>query len=287
MPLRELRFTEILDGAISFYRQHFRFFFALSTLYCVCDTLREIAFAYLSKGWVVDFLYPVGNSLFIALACGLLIIPASELYRGQQITFRQVTHRYLDRLIPYLGYSVIYVLFVNTPELLEVVRTVVPDAPTFLPIVVGYAVVTYFLVAWILYGPVLMVETKGNKAFARSRVLVRGSWWRVFGVSIGLLILKDAINLILVISLEILLTIFGLFPIEDLTWDSILQYFYVASTPQIPTSVIDWIWMILTVGINAWVTPIYAIGITLLYFSRLSVKETESEADTHRSHEIK
>ena len=288
IPLRQLRFTEILDGAFSLYRQHFRLFFGLSTLYWVCDTLREIACVYLPKGGAVYFLYHIGNSLFLALAYGLLIIPASELYCGQQITFRQVTHRYFDRLIPYLGYSVIYVMFVNTAELLEAVKTVLPSRTPFLLIVVEYAVVIYFLVVWILYGPVLMVETKGNKAFTRSRSLIRGSWWRVFGVSIGLLILMEAIILIFMISLHILLMIFGLLPIEDLTWKSILQYFHEAPMPQIPTSVVGWIWMILDLCIYAWVTPIYAIGITLLYFSIRSEKEThKSEADIHRSHEIK
>ena len=271
MHLRPLRFTEILDGAMSLYRQHFRLFFGVSALYFVCDTLIQVAFAYLEKVWAADFLYGVVNSLFSTLAIGVMIIPAAGIYLGRQITFWQVIRRYLDRLLPYFVCSVIYIVISDYPMYLPESKTRWPAVIHLAAIFIGYPVVIYFLIAWILYGPVLMGEqTTAMEAFGRSRSLVRGSWWRVCGVGVSLFILVLAIIFIFTISFTMLLRLLGLFqadtPIYDFIEQELTQMLTPNQTP--PISVVGWVILIFSVGISAWVTPIYAIGITRLYFNK-------------------
>ena len=258
-----MRFTEILDSAFSLYRRHFWLFFWLCTFYFVCEILILIASEFHGNRWIAYFIDPILDSLLTTLMCGLMIIPASEIYLGQQITLRQVIQRYFERVVAYLGCSIIYVLFPNLPDLFpEVVW------------IIGYPIIIYLLISWIFYGPVLMIEnTTAMEAFSRSRDLVHGKWWSVFWNIIKLIFFMLSISLIITISFYMLMHMLGFSQVGTTTWDVITQHLRLLfDLDHTSKSVTDWIIIIFAYAIDVWLTPIYAISITILYFNQRSQK---------------
>ena len=273
-----MRFTEILDSAFSLYRRHFRLFFWLCTLSFVCEILILIASEFHGNGWIAYFIDPILDSLLTALMCGLMIILASEIYLGQQITLRQVIQRYFERVVAYLGCSIIYVLFPYLPDLFPESETVTSTGLTLIMLVVwiiGYPIIIYLLICWIFYGPVLMIEnTTAMKAFGRSRYLVHSKWWSVFWNIIKLLFFMLSISFIITISFSMLMHILGFSQIGTTTWDVITQHLRLLfDLDHTSKSVTDWIITIFAYAIDVWLTPIYAISITILYFNQRSQKE--------------
>ena len=272
-----MRFTEILDSAFSLYRRHYRLFFWLNILNFVCSILLIIVFEFPDNKRIPDFFDRIISSLSFTLICGLMIIMASEIYLGQQITFKQMIQRYLKQFVAYFGCSIIYVLLPILPDLFPDSDTVTSTGLTIIMIVVwiiGYPIIFYLLICWIFYGPVLLIENKTIiEVFRRSRYLVYGKWWRVFWNVIKLLFFMLSINLIITISFVILLQMFGFFESEMSFRDVINQQLRLLFVPDhTPTSVADWIITIFDTAIDVWLTPIYAISITILYFDHCSQK---------------
>ena len=64
-------------------------------------------------------------------------------------------------------------------------------------IIIGIPLFFYVLVSRYFYPQVVMIEDEGPlRALGRSAGLVRGSWWRVFGIGIVFLIMLFVIGLI-------------------------------------------------------------------------------------------
>ncbi len=211
-----------------------------------------------------------------------MIIPTSEIYLGQQITLKQVIQRYLAQVYTYFGCSIIYVAIFLLPDLF-------PDSETVT--FIGYPIIVYIHISWIFYGPVLIIEnTTTMEAFGRSRYLVHGKWWRVWWNVIKLIFLLLSISLILTLSFVILIQMFGFFDSEASLWDVIKQQLRLLIDPDhTPTSVADWITTIFYTAIEVWLTPIYAISITILYYNLRSQKvdfnkEGEANGNPEQSH---
>ncbi len=272
-----MRFTEILDGAFSLYRRHFWLFFWLCTLYFVCDILILIASEFLVNGWISFFIEHFLDSLLLTLMCGLMIILASDIYLGRQITLKQVIQRYLARVDAYLGCCIIYVVVLHLPELYPESETVTSIGLALIMLVVliiGIPFTIYLLICWIFYGPVLMIEnTTAMGAFGRSRYLVYGKWWSVLWNVIKLLFFMLSISLIITISFSMLMHMLGFSQIGTTTWDVITQHLRLLfDLDHTSKSVTDWIITIFAYAIDVWLTPIYAISITILYFNQRSQK---------------
>ena len=272
-----MRFTEILDGAFSLYRRHFRLFFWLCTFYFVCETLRMIVSEFLVNEWIAFFIDDILYFLLMTLMCGLVIIPASEIYLGQQITLRQVIQRYFERVVAYFGCSIIYVVIWCLPDLISDSGTVTSVGSALFMLVVliiGIPFIIYLLISWIFYGPVLMIEnTTAMRAFGKSGYLIEGKWWRVCWNVIKLLFFMLSISLIITISFVILFQFLGFFQSETSFRDVIEQRLRLLIDPDhTPTSVADWITTIFYTAIEVWLTPIYAISITILYYDLRSQK---------------
>ena len=142
-----------------------------------------------------------------------------------------------------------------------------------------WPIVLYLFIYWFFYPHVLMIEnTNAMNAFRRSRYLVHGMWWRVFWHVILLGLLLGAIVFIITNSFVLLLHMFGVIQLETSFWDLIQHQLRLLFTSEYtPTSVTDWMSTIFSTVIEAWITPIYAISITILYFNLRSQKENNNE----------
>ena len=64
-------------------------------------------------------------------------------------------------------------------------------------ILIGVPLFFYLLVAWFFFSEAIMIEGKGAvAAFGRSRGLVRGSWWRVFGIGVVFVLLIIGVSIV-------------------------------------------------------------------------------------------
>ena len=233
--------------------------------------LSYIVFEFPDNRRIPVLLDEIISFLPFTLICGLMIILASEIYLNQQITYKQMIQLYLKRLVAYLSCSIIYVVFPFLPELFPESGTVTSTGLTVIMLVVriiGYPIIFYLLICWLFYGPLLMIEnTTAMEAFVRSRHLVRGKWWRVFWNIIKLLFITLSINFIITISFVILLQMLGFFESVMSFREVIEQKLRLLIVPDYtPTSVADWMVTIFDTVIGVWLSPIYAISITILYY---------------------
>ena len=71
-----------------------------------------------------------------------------------------------------------------------------------------------------------------------------------------------------------LLQLLGFFQVETSLRDVIEQRLPLLIDPDhTPTSIVEWMITIFNIAISAWMTPIYAISITILYYEHHSNKE--------------
>jgi hypothetical protein len=57
--------------------------------------------------------------------------------------------------------------------------------------IVLLAISIFFLIRWILYGPIMLVERRfGPAALRRSSALLRGAWWRTFGIFAAVIVVE-------------------------------------------------------------------------------------------------
>ena len=125
-----------------------------------------------------------------------------------------------------------------------------------------------------LYGlPVLFEKTSATKALSRSSELVKGTWWRVFGIMVAIFLITFMISFILQTSFwAIFNSITGPTVAEEPTFEETIRLFF-APTP------VDIGWFayavrsFVTLSIAALLMPIGSIGSALLYFDMRIRKE--------------
>ena len=259
--LQPMEFTDILDTIFNLYRNHSRLIFGICTVYFIVmfglHLLVGVSafYASISGLWgmtIAAALITFWITILIGLfSIGALLFAGAQSYLGKQITagaaFRQVARRFWSCL----GSSIIYLLIIG---LLMVTCIGIPFA-------------IYFAARWGFYGQaVLIEETSATDALRRSGQLVKGTWWRVFGILLAIfLLLNVMIQTILQFSLlfvfgltqavggeeNLLRMIIQLFIPELTTWDGLVNYIIQGLINNVVSS------LMLPVGI---------IGSTLLYF---------------------
>ena len=265
--LQPMGFTDILDTIFSLYRNHFRLIFGICIVYFVfmlgLNLFLGISTFYFSNSgvWSIAIGIPIiasWTTILISLfSIGALLFAGGQSYLGRQITagsaFRQIARRFW----PYLGSNILYILIVG---LLAIT-------------IIGIPFAIYFAVRWGFYTQaVLIEETSARNALRRSSELVKGTWWRVFGILLAIFLLAFMIQTILQFSLLFgfgltqaisgeggLLQMFQrLFVPELTTWDGLVNY--------IIQSFINYV-------VNSLMLPVGIIGSTLLYFDQRIRKE--------------
>ena len=240
VPLRPLGLGELLDGAIKIIRRYPRPTLGLSAAIAVVVTLINVIFALLldaaspattDRGSTDVFVVSstaIGTTLpgavvgFLAnlVLTGALVVVVGKAVLGQPAPTSEVWATVRPRLLPLLGLSVLIGLAVMVPSVVGIALAValgvgIGAAALVLGIplaILGMGLSAYLYVRLALAAPALVLEKAGIiAALRRSSVLVKGSWWRVFGVLLLASVIAAVISGIigLPISLVALLTTGG------------------------------------------------------------------------------
>ena len=263
--LQPMDFTDILDGMFTFYRSHFRLFITIGVVYLVLSFGVDLISVFLLEtdatmgtGLVIlvfTILFSVVVSTFVVAG---LAYASAHVYLGREIIPGAAWQQAWQRFWTYLGSLILWSLVVGGLTIT----------------IIGIPFAIYFSVRWGLYSlPVMLEGTTARNALRRSTELVKGTWWRVFGIMLAISLISFMIYFILEASSSFLLTWMGLTEAEEPTGllDTLRQLF-------VPTpSEIGWfsytIRRLVSLIIATCTMPISIIGSTLLYFDLRIRKE--------------
>lgn len=239
IPLRPLGVGEILDGAVSTMRTHWRTVLGISLAVAVFTEIIVI----LLQGLVLDdsastdalddpsatvgeltralgdTLLSSGVLLLITLlgtivATALLTMVTSRAVLGKSVTTAEAWQDARPRLPKLIGLTLLLPLIgmaiVAAGTLPGVLIAVAgaSDAGISLAVLGGFAagvVAIWLLVRFSLSSPALMLEKQGvKKSMTRSVKLVRGSWWRVFGIQLLAAVIANVVASIIVIPFTLI-----------------------------------------------------------------------------------
>lgn len=320
VSLQPMGFTDILDLMFSLYRNHFRLFAKICSVYFVIALaaylLDGISALLVSSNDHLSILSGVGGavplvtSLVVSLAllvvAGTLFFGVTHVYLGKRVTagaaFRQTKRRFLPLFFSALLYGIViipltllYVLGWDFPlDLLCIGLDLQFLCEIYLPETVDWVIDYILLLAALYVGSrwifcilaAVFEEKSAVQSLKRSGELVKGGWWRIFGMVIGIVLLTIFILGILPFSwglvsgitdgtqvnedlppqgsqedaylLEKWMGMFALELPEPTSWGSFAQYA---------------IWSCLDLAMTCLILPIGVIGIALVYFDRRIRKE--------------
>lgn len=240
IPLRPLSVLEILDGAITTIRSYPRATLGLAAVVVTISQLFQFGALWFAMGRISgsinslpeqptfdDIIEVTGgavvgvliSTVVAALAqivlTGLVTVVVSRgaLGRGCSIADAwQVARPQLGRL---LGVTVVSGLIVGGVIALGVLpglAAALADAPTGLVVLLlvvgimaGLVAGVYLYVALALASPAVVLERQGvRRALARSRALVKGTWWRILGILLLTNIIVTVLAGILALPLSLL-----------------------------------------------------------------------------------
>ncbi|KES03582.1 membrane protein [Streptomyces toyocaensis] len=238
IPLRPLGVGEILDGAVSTMRTYWRTVLGIALTVAV---LTEIVVVLL-QGLVLDdsstealndpsatlseLTDAMGDALFnsgavflvtlvgTVAATALLTTVTSRAVLGRPVTTGDAWRDARPQIVKLFGLICLLLLITAgivtvgaLPGLLVSVAagSEVGIALTVLGLICAGVVALWLMVRFSLASPTLMLEKQGIvKAMGRSAKLVRGSWWRVFGIQLLATIIANVVASIIVIPFTFL-----------------------------------------------------------------------------------
>lgn len=185
IPLRPLAVGEILDGAFTAMRRYPKATFGLSAMVSILSALAQFAlvmslrdvfaaatldpenidFGDLSGAAAVGLLTIVITGLAGLLFSGMLTVVISEAVLGRKIELGNVWARVKPRMWALIGVSLLVGLV-----------TVIGALACLLPGIYLHIALSFTTSALILEGQSV------TGAMGRSRELIKGDWWRVFGI---------------------------------------------------------------------------------------------------------
>ena len=262
-----MSFMDILEAVFSLYRNHFRLIVGICAVYFIftlgVNLFTDISALFLKdlglQGLVIA-IGPVATWITILVglfSAGALLFTGAQIYLGEDITagaaFMQVARRFGS----YLGSFLLWMLVVGVLALT----------------IIGIPFSIYLGTRWGLYAQAALIEeASATNALKRSRELVRGAWWRVFGIMLALFLLAFMIQIVLQFFL---LSAFGFTEVTSGEGGP-LQMFQRMLLPELT----DWnglatyvIHRFINDIVNSLMLPLTPIGITLLYFDLRIRKE--------------
>ncbi|MDX2934538.1 DUF7544 domain-containing protein [Streptomyces ipomoeae] len=234
IPLRPLGVGEILDGAVSTMRTHWRTVLGISLTVAVVTQIAVI----LLQGLVLndttnsdvlndptatpgeltealgETLLSTAVVLLISLlgtivATALLTTVTSRAVLGKSVTTAEAWRDARPQLLKLFGLTLLLplvaslIIAVGTLPGILVAVAGGGGAGAFLAVIGGiggFVVAVWLMVRFSLASPALMLEKQGVfKSMSRSIKLVRGSWWRVCGIQLLAAIIANVIASIIVI----------------------------------------------------------------------------------------
>jgi glycerophosphoryl diester phosphodiesterase family protein len=239
IPLRPLGVGEILDGAVSTMRTYWRTVLGISLTVAIVTEILVI----LLQGFVLndrtstealndpsasldDLTRAMGDAMLSSsviflismigaiVATALLTTVTSRAVLGKSVTTREAW-RDARPQVPRL-FGLLFLLLLMTfgvvfagalPGILVAATgsSGAGVALTVLGVIGGFVVALWLWFRFSLASPALMLEKQGIvKALSRSAKLVRGSWWRVFGIQLLATIIANIVAAIVVIPFAFL-----------------------------------------------------------------------------------
>ncbi|MFG3244950.1 glycerophosphoryl diester phosphodiesterase membrane domain-containing protein [Streptomyces sp. NPDC048187] len=243
IPLRPLGVGEILDGAVSTMRTYWRTVLGISLTVAVFTEVVVV----LLRGLVLDdtstdvlndpdaTLSELGDALadttinsgvvFLVsligtvLATALLTTVTSRAVLGKPVTTDQAWRDSRPQVLKLFGLILLLLLIVAglltaglAPGLIVTAAAGggAGVALAALGFLAGGVVAVWLMVRFSLASPALMLEKQGiKKAMGRSVKLVRGSWWRVFGIQLLATVIANVVASIIVIPFTFLAAALG------------------------------------------------------------------------------
>ncbi|CAL9437630.1 hypothetical protein SUDANB58_02182 [Streptomyces sp. enrichment culture] len=238
IPLRPLGVGEILDGAVSTMRTYWRTVLGIALAVAVVTEIAVVllqglvledtrartledpsaTFDELARA-MADIMLGTGVVYLISLigtvvATALLTTVTSRAVLGKPVTTGEAWRDARPR-IPRL-FGLILLLMLITAGIVAVgalpgilVSVTAGSAPglalSFLGILGAVVLCVWLMVRFSLASPALMLEKQGvKKALSRSVKLVRGSWWRVFGIQLLAVVVTNIVASIIVVPFTLL-----------------------------------------------------------------------------------
>ena len=261
--LQPMSFVDILDGMFMLYRNHFRLFFGIAVVYIIIGFGLDLISVYAVTGAapvtgiVIATLVGVGSFIVSFLVVAGLAYASALVYLERDITAQDALQQAWRRFFSLLGSAILWGLVV-----LGLFVTII-----------GIPFSIYFSVRWGLYTlPVLFEETTARNALRRSTELVRGTWWRVFGIMLAVSVITFMISFILEVSFGFILTLIGVAEVESGTFLDMIRRLFVPMPNEV-----GWfayaIRRFVSVTIAGLAMPLGTIGSALLYFDLRIRKE--------------
>jgi hypothetical protein len=212
IPLRPLTLTDILNGAFSYIRTNPKATLGLTTVVVVIAQLIGLALQIgplaamgelsVLRGEEASTAAALGSSasglasavttlLSSIVLSGMLTVIVGRAVFGASITIGEAWQRVRGRILPLLGYSLLWLLIVAVPVFVVVVVIAIvaqlSGAAAFIigiPLVLGLiALLIYLWTVLSFAAPLIVLERLGIfVSIKRSVSLVKGDFWRVLGI---------------------------------------------------------------------------------------------------------
>ena len=292
---------EILDTTFSLYRKHFLLFLGIIAVYFFGSLLTYLLEGFLQDTNLKNLVANHANMPFMLVSMGGVIVATAAIFLERHTTSPDALKQSFRRFWSLLGGYLLWVTILIIPlivTLLFVITSTTPGITTgpargtslisflFIPLVFAPFVI-YFAVRWGFVFEVLLLEkTNVKNAFKRSSELVRGTWWRVFGLLVLILLLSVAILYIFEISLG---TIFILTKMAGGTdFQELIQWSVMEADLGSSNLIFYAIMTCTDLILKTLIFPIWVIGIVLLYFDLRIRKEgfdIEIQANNSNTHD--
>ncbi|MFJ8086451.1 glycerophosphoryl diester phosphodiesterase membrane domain-containing protein [Streptomyces sp. NPDC096205] len=238
IPLRPLGVGEILDGAVSTMRTYWRTVLGISLTIAVLTEIVVI----LLQGFVLndtastdslsdpdasleEVTRAMGESLLgLALlslvtliatvaVTALLTAVTSRAVLGKPVTAKEAWRDARPQVLKLLGLLLLLPLIATgifavglLPGALAGLAGSPPAAVTlvFLGLAGAFVLVLWLMIRFSLASPALMLEKQSiRKAMSRSVKLVRGSWWRIFGIQLLAVIIANVVAMVIAVPFAV------------------------------------------------------------------------------------
>ena len=232
LPARSL--GDVLNETFAVYVRHFRRFIALAAVIQVPITV------------IVQIIGPEVVGYGFGLALGFLgstlVFGAVAFAVGQQYVTGQII----------IGdcYSRVWWRIVSLTLLALILALSIAAGVSLVFLVIPFIALIAYMIYWSMAIPVVIVEaSKPVEALKRSFNLVRGSWWRVFGITIVVTLVLVGLGLVIVLPF--------------------------ALAPRVDAPVLGDVFGLLgSIGVAVAVPPLAAIASTLIYYDLRVRKES-------------
>ena len=265
--LQPMELMDILDTVFSLYRNHFRLILGICTVYFVLrlgvGLFTGISTFFLESSGMqglviaIDLVVAWFSFLIVFFSLGALLFIGARIYLGEHITAGAAFGQVARRFSSYLGSVLLWILVVAVLAIT----------------IIGIPFAIYFGIRWSFYGQaVLIEEASATSALKRSRELVRGAWWRVFGIMLAIFLLSFMIEAVLQFFL---LFAFGFAEVISAE-DGVLEMFQRMATPELAAwdgLVAYIIHSLINTAVAGLLLPLMPISVTLLYFDLRVRKE--------------